>query len=465
MGHAIDTTRAPLGDLAAQRLVNEVAQIGDFAERHYLEIKGPLDMSSKKNQEKIAKFILGASNRFPDIASRAFEGYAVMIVGVSGNNIEGIDRIEMWDIAEYIQPFLGANGPHWDIIRIPVKETNKQVLLVVVDPPKAGQGPFPCRKDGVDIKNGRVYVRADGATREVTADELDSLVQRANDAKKPEAELSVSIIGNVTPVIVDGDIVLEEYIEKTRRELLSALPSAKKAEENESKDQHSKPQNYLEEINEFQKKLGDQISGIFKEAEQRTIIEYEKEIDKWEIEFRSSWPFALLRLNQYLLQPNEIEISNLSTAFLSNVEVDIHLDGKVYCIESFDLPKTLNMDDLGLPSPPRIWGAHKRNFGMIPINNYEFLEPQGIKSFDSKWKNSGSVDINIFANELRPKKVFRTEDSANILMIQNGIPNAICGTWKATAERYDVVICGDISVEVNTVKNLTEPLRHILGIE
>ena len=78
----LDISRAPRGVLAAQRLVAAVAEQGDLAERHYLELKSELDLSTKKDKEKIAKFILGAANRMPDVAATAFEGYGVMIIGV-----------------------------------------------------------------------------------------------------------------------------------------------------------------------------------------------------------------------------------------------------------------------------------------------------------------------------------------------------------------------------------------------
>ncbi|EFD50111.1 hypothetical protein HMPREF0569_0564 [Micrococcus luteus SK58] len=91
----LDITRAPRGVLAAQALVASVAERGDLAERHYLELKSTLDLSTKKDKEKIAKFILGAANRMPDVAATAFEGYGVMIIGVAQGAITGIPAVEM----------------------------------------------------------------------------------------------------------------------------------------------------------------------------------------------------------------------------------------------------------------------------------------------------------------------------------------------------------------------------------
>ena len=107
---AIDLARAPRGELAAAHLVTAVADTGDLAERHYLELKGPPDLATKVNKAKVAKFILGAANRLPDRAAEAFEGYGVMIVGITKQGIEGVPPIEMLALSQVIQPFLGAAG-------------------------------------------------------------------------------------------------------------------------------------------------------------------------------------------------------------------------------------------------------------------------------------------------------------------------------------------------------------------
>ena len=163
----LDISYAPRGVLAASKLVEAVASIGDLAERHYLELKGPSDLVSKSNKAKIAKFILGAANRMPDKAAAAFEGCAVMIIGITANGAEGVPPIEMLELSKVIEPFLGPAGPRWDIVRVPVASSTNEVLVVVVEPPRLGQSAFPCRANGEGLADGRIYIRADGETREV----------------------------------------------------------------------------------------------------------------------------------------------------------------------------------------------------------------------------------------------------------------------------------------------------------
>jgi hypothetical protein len=149
----IDSSQAPRGVLAAQRLVAAIAEHGDLVERHYLELKSTLNLSTKKDREKIAKFILGAANRMPAIAATAFEGYAALVIGVSKSVVAGIPPVEMMDIAKVVQQYVGAAGPRWDVVWVPIEGSANQVLVVLVDPPKAGQGPFPCRSSGDSLTN------------------------------------------------------------------------------------------------------------------------------------------------------------------------------------------------------------------------------------------------------------------------------------------------------------------------
>jgi hypothetical protein len=93
----IDLTRVPRGELAARVLVAALAQTDDRAERHFLEIKSSVDLKSKEGIAKVAKFILGAANRMPDVArpatSRAMRSWS----SASGlGRRQGSNRSRRW---------------------------------------------------------------------------------------------------------------------------------------------------------------------------------------------------------------------------------------------------------------------------------------------------------------------------------------------------------------------------------
>lgn len=60
---------------------------------------------------------------------------------------------------------------------VPAEGWTNQVLVITVDPPKLGQTPFSCRASSDSLTDGRIYIRADGETREANSDEFDLLVQ------------------------------------------------------------------------------------------------------------------------------------------------------------------------------------------------------------------------------------------------------------------------------------------------
>lgn len=100
----------------------------------------------------------------PDVAATAFEGYGVMVIGVAPGHARDVPPIEVLEIDKIVSRYLGASGPRWDLVRVPVSDSENEVLVIVVDPPKDGQQPFPCRRDGDGLVDGRIHIRADGET-------------------------------------------------------------------------------------------------------------------------------------------------------------------------------------------------------------------------------------------------------------------------------------------------------------
>lgn len=215
----IDLTCVPMGELAARALVEALAQTDDRAERHFLEIKSSIDLKTKEGLAKVAKFILGAANRMPDVAARYFEGHAVMVLGVGGGSTPGIEPVEALDIERGVRPYLSVNGPRWDLQRVPV-EDRREVLLVIVDPPKMGQPPFPCFKDGPGLHNGQIIVRADGETRQATGEEVLLLQQRGR-LERPDVDLAVAVEGVAMAYTCDAS-VLEDHIARETSRLAAA---------------------------------------------------------------------------------------------------------------------------------------------------------------------------------------------------------------------------------------------------
>lgn len=455
MLESIDLSRAPRGQMTASALVDAVAKLGDFAEHHYLEVKSPLNLSLKSTRVKIAKFILGAANRMPDKAASAFEGCAVMIVGVSKDKIEGMPLVEVMEISKVVTPFLGATGPQWDAFWVPIQGSMNHVLLIIVDPPSHGQGPFICRKDSEDVRNGRVYVRGDGETREATADELDLLIQRGNVTQAPAVGFDVRILGEVRPLSLDEAPTLDAHIDRTRVRLLAALPK---------RTSKSFTNSTFQELSRSLSAL-DSIQASFQTAENRTEEEYLEEIDSWEAEFRAAWPSAIRLCAGHVLPLPTIQIVNRTRTFFHDVQVEIHLEGNITGTEYYGYREKIHMSDLDLPLPPRRWGPRQNRFPDYLLPNLPYHEYPSMPSAPPRldWRNTGSMLLKLEVGDIRPlaSELFNEEEFV-FFVTGSGI-DRIQGTWAITARGFNEVFTGDLEVSVGENLDVTQTLDHILN--
>lgn len=462
----LDTTRAPRGVLAAQALVDAVAEQGDLAERHYLELKSSLDLSSKKDKEKIAKFILGAANRMPEIAATAFEGYGVMIIGVAKGAITGILPVEMMEISKVIQQYLGAAGPRWDIMWLPIEQSSKQVLVILVDPPMFGQGPFPCRASGESLTDGRIYIRADGETREAKSGEIDLLAKRGQIALAIEVDIGVEILGEIAPFAIDQARTVDEYIGSVNERLIAALPEERPDFPTAAAALKGSPgvsTQYGLGLNGVS-----QFAGLMAEPERRSKGEYLDSIVHWEHSFRAAWSEAESKIAGSQLMPAVIKVTNRTTTFFHDVRMTLHLEGDVFALEYSDPQWADDFSDLSLPHPPRKWGPTQRSFENL---NYTALSAPYFPSTSNyvppsiSYKNGGSVDFDLDIGELRPRGTYQSEDEELVLVLADRSQTAVRGTWELTARDHNDVYTGEIEVPVAAVRDLTGVARQVLGLD
>jgi hypothetical protein len=199
---SMDTSKAPLLESRRRAILDWIIEHGDVVERHYLEAKSDIDLTSKLGCAKVAKFILGAANRLPGVAQRHFEGYAVLVIGAEKGRAVGIaPGLERLDLSQKLERYLSPNGPSWDVDRLRLAD-GREVLFVIVEPPKYGEYEFwrhrAFQADGRDTKHnlldGGIYVRGDGDTRLATSNDLAALHMRGAGAE-PSLELSVTLEG------------------------------------------------------------------------------------------------------------------------------------------------------------------------------------------------------------------------------------------------------------------------------
>lgn len=470
----LDLTRAPLGVKVASALVDAVAASDDRVERHYLEVKSDLDLSQKNDIAKIAKFILGSANRLPSVAGAAFEGYGVMVIGVAPGDARGVPPVEVLELDKIVSQYLGASGPRWDVVRVPVTGSTNEVLVIVVDPPEDGQDPFLCRKQGENLSNGRVYVRADGETREAKAEELDLLLQRGKFQAAPEVSFEVDIAGMAYPVGIDDARTIDVYIAQTKQRLLDALPQPEPEPNDDYHDVFSVARsatggaNMAAMMQEIMK--GSALAGgaFGTDPESRTEEQYRASIVRWEERVRAKWREAPDTLAGYPLDGVSIRVSNATKTFFHDVEVKIHLEGAVRGITWRDGSDSHHKLNLDLPSPPRSWGPTSRMpFSAGLINPHQYMPTPNFSTYHSPldWNNGGSVDLTLDVGDLRPRQTYASDDDELILVLPLTAEAEVKGTWEITARDHNDIYTGNLTVPIGPPLELTEAVRDFFDLD
>lgn len=176
-------------------LVDAITRLTQHDETNYLELKSSLDLTSTEARVKIAKAVLGFSNRPVDVAARQFEGCAYVVVGADHDGLHGIQEVDVATLEQSLAPYIGTGGdaPRWaaQFSRI----SGPSVLVVSVEAPTAGQRARTLRKKFANFEPGTIFVRGQAKTEVATPDEIRMLEDRyASAIRDPRMDLEVEPI-------------------------------------------------------------------------------------------------------------------------------------------------------------------------------------------------------------------------------------------------------------------------------
>ncbi|CRK52015.1 conserved hypothetical protein [Rhodococcus sp. RD6.2] len=444
-----DLSRLPMGQREWRGLIDALSELDDRAERHFLELKSQIDLSSTGGGAKVAKFILGAANRDPEQASKRLAGHALMVLGVSQGSVSGLPFFEAKDLEDIVKKYIGDDGPRWDFERVRVDQ-DRDIIVIKVDPPRPGDPVYTCYKDGPEnLKNGGIYIRLDGQTREARGGEVRTLLKRAASAR-PSANIAVSITGTALPFRCSPQI-LDSYVMSERTRLEAAYTETIRKE--------SAPMTTTSVW-----ALATTASVFGTEPEDRSLAEYRAEIDEWEAAIRASWVAFLDDAASAVWPCARVRVRNLRKTFMEGVEVKIHLAGPVEAVA-----KPHDDDDVtkNLPAPPRPWGprdaqpytwmaAHQPRLHDLQ------LPPSAYQRDSVVFTNSGSVDLELTLNELRPDATYNSDDGEFVLVLRSTEADRITGTWTATARDHHELFEGELSVEVADDRDFSAGIRRLL---
>jgi hypothetical protein len=455
MADEIELAHLPTGQMVWRALVEHVCNADVTAERHYLEVKSDVDLRTDKGRSKVAKFILGAANRDPVEAAPYFDGYALLFLGVGVGVTPGLEPFEVKDLKQFVQKFTGNPGPTWDFQSVEVDD-GRSVIIVVVSPPNAETQPWVCEGQGQHEKlaNGRIYIRADGETREAKAPEINAMTARSKIAAKPVVELDVEMLGEVRSYVYD-DNVFEEYIANQRTRLLEALPAP-----DQGRVLSRSELNHLGIDTRGIKAAMDAVSvtqaalsgWIQTSPETRTEDQYRAQIEEWDASVRAAIPAALDKMAASSWPCVAFRVLNKTKAYLEEPEFQLHIEGPVEAMDKeYELKNFLDE----LPRPPRLWGPISTSplasflSSGIPSPVMPYFPAGGFQKHGVvRYKNGGSVDLTFSMGELRPLQDVTLDDDDFVLVLRGPDASGVRGTWHATVRGHNDRYEGTFDVRV-----------------
>ena len=457
---SIGSERLPRGSRGWRTFVDALTRVDDTAETHWLEMKSELDLS-RTGSAKIAKFILGAANRQPDVAARALEGYALMVLGVMTGAAPGISPVEDMELEKRIQPYLGADGPGWEATRVTV-EGGRDVLIIIVDPPKPGDPIFVCRKDGEGVADGDVFIRARGETRRAKSGEMDLLRTRERGGA-PSVDLELSVVGRVRAYTCEP-AVLSDYVDSHSRDLLAKLPKPRTPTRFDGTDLAGNSLAAMVAAGMSNIDISPMMAALTI-PEERSEDAYRKQVDAWGGACRRALPELIDKFVTQRAPATEFVVKNLTTRYLTDVRVDLHLAGAVEQVEADERESFVAYRYL--PREPRPWGPRQRDFGVpgftIPSSagttDWSGVRPAGASQ--ATFRNGGSVDATLEMRELRPHGVETFGDEI-VLVVRDASMSVVEGRWSATARDVHAVFEGACVVPVSEPLDVTDFIRASL---
>lgn len=414
----IDLSRLPTGELGWLALITYVLGTDDRAERYFLEVKSQVDLSTKKDQAKVAKFILGAANRDPDLAARRFGGHALMVLGVGDQAVVGVPAFEAKDLALTIQRLIGADGPRWDFERVLVDD--KDVIVIVADPPTGDVAT--CRADGEGLTDGSIYVRADGETRRATGDEVRALIEWARKQSQP-VEVDVAIEGEVLAVQVD-ESVLTEWIQQEADRYRSSVDAA--------------PRNPYA------------LAGLAAAGDTRSREEFLAEVAAWASDALADPTAGVVALAGRMSPTGiRVHLTNRTRTFLRAVRLDIEHEGDLIATEwiGHDRDDPIEV----FPDTPIKWGQRtishflkRSDFSSIRTS----ANPHGVVTIRSE----KPAYLTMHMDSLRPEERHVSDDDEVVLaMLTDAPPESVILRWRVTAQDIHDVFEGTCEVPVRAL--------------
>lgn len=241
------------------------------SETDALEWKRELDLTAKAGLATIAKGVLGFANRNPATATRSFDGCAYFLAGVSPKRLDGVQYVDGARLEAGVRVYAGAE-PEWRADYVEVD--GKNVLVVSVEPPRAGDELRPAMKahhpekggSGPALQAGAILVRHGASTDPATPADIAMLSKRAAARTGERLDVTAELAADDGLKRVDvSEGALDRVIASERRRLEFPLSTTGKALHGQPSvaralsGEHRSERQYRKEVEAYLRKLREHL--------------------------------------------------------------------------------------------------------------------------------------------------------------------------------------------------------------
>lgn len=453
----VNTQHLPRSMHGWSELIQAISQApDDTVEASWLELKGPLELTTAKDRFKVAKAILGFANRDPLAAGGHLDGCALLLIGVTAGTMPGNIRIEDHELIKALEPYLGrgAEGPRWEVRRHRV-DNRHDVLIIVVDAPQFGDPIYPLRRAFDKASIGTVYARPSTETEPANDLAIDMLSRRSA-SRTREFSIAVALtedaIGRATYDVHELECSLDEAVSQYL-DPLEPAPTAASAHAAAAK------------LSQPAFKASDLVLGYIpsvRHEETRSADEFRAEVQAWRAECRGQFP-VLMEDVAALNHPRvTFTITNTCGRFLEDVEINIHIDGEVW---AWDVPLNDEEPMSNLPRPPREWGPWQESPIDFPIFHPYVPALSGLTAPGGNratFTNGGSVDVKLHCEELRPEATIDITEDVVLMCTDLALDQARV-TVSATARGVHASFTDDFTQPISAAADVTADMASLLN--
>ncbi|QSB23677.1 RNA-binding domain-containing protein [Curtobacterium sp. 24E2] len=174
----IDTSRPLRSPRQLLSLVEAVFAADPSDEKPYLEWKSALLLGKqdKASHASIGRCIIGMANRTVASASSHFGGCGYMVIGVEPGTVSGIEMPDPAMFEDWVNRYAGADGPVWTVDTVRFQDCT--VLVVIIDPPAAGDRIHSMRTTYDSWDRGTIFVRKLARTEKAEPGDIRQLEER-----------------------------------------------------------------------------------------------------------------------------------------------------------------------------------------------------------------------------------------------------------------------------------------------